>query len=415
VETRWTTRCCSALALTLASATVIAGQGAPFSPIQIPPKASSASPAPMSPFPAEVRWTLALKNALVTAPAYQGSAGYFPIQGDRIAAYDLNAGTLLWIASARPTLAPAVGGELLFFEEAGGLVALHVADGSLAWRVPLTERLAVPLVWDSGRLVAATHGAVLAFDADDGTLQWRRDLGAKPHRAPSLAGDAVYLSAADGRVIALRADNGEIRWERRLREVANDILVADEQLFVGSNDNYLYCLNVRDGRIEWRSPQTGADVVSRPAVDERRVYFVSFDNVLRALNRSHGVQQWKKGLTFRPTRSPLIALDTILVAGIDGPILAFFRKDGASGGQMPTGADQIAAEPHVFESPFTLGPMIVVVTRNLKAGATVTAVSLAIDPPFTTGLMAPLPGATPVDVPIVRIPGDQSALPPIPQ
>ena len=53
----------------------------------------------------------------------------------------------------------------------------------------------------------------------------------------------MYVPLADGRVLALRADNGEILWERRLPEAPNDILVSDQQLFVGSNDNYLYCLN----------------------------------------------------------------------------------------------------------------------------------------------------------------------------
>ena len=105
------------------------------------------------------------------------------------------------------------------------------------------------------------------------------------------------------------------------------------------------------------------------------VYFVSLDNVLRALNRSNGVQQWKKGLTFRPAWSPIIGADTVMVTGIQGPLLAFYRKDGAPGGELVTGMDEIAAPPYAFESARALGPMIVVVTRNLKAGATVKAVS----------------------------------------
>jgi outer membrane protein assembly factor BamB len=67
---------------------------------------------------------------------------------------------------------------------------------------------------------------------------------------------------------------------------------------VGSNDNYLHSLNSSDGMTRWRSPRTGADVVSRPTADDDHVYFVSLDNV-RAVNRGNGVQQWK-GLTFRP-------------------------------------------------------------------------------------------------------------------
>jgi fructose-1,6-bisphosphatase I len=37
------------------------------------------------------------------------------------------------------------------------------------------------------------------------------------------------------------------------------VLALDARLYVGSTDNFLYCLNSRDGRIEWRW-RTGADV-----------------------------------------------------------------------------------------------------------------------------------------------------------
>jgi outer membrane protein assembly factor BamB len=358
----------------------------------------------MSPYPADTRWTLPLNNALVAQPAYDGSDGYFPIQGDRVAAYDLHQGTRRWLVSTRPLSAPAVGGGFLFVDQTGGLSALHLKDGSVAWTVPLTEKLVVPLVWGDDRLVAATATAILSFRGEDGTLQWRRELSAKPNRTPSLSGDAVYVPMADGRVVALRADNGEVRWERRLPAAPNDILVSDPQLFVGSNDNYLYCLNTSDGLTRWRSSRTGADVVSRPTVDDDHVYFVSLDNVLRVLNRRNGVQQWKKGLTFRPAWSPIVAVDTVMVTGLQGPLLAFYRKDGAPGGEMATGADEIAAPPYPFESAQTLGPMVVVVTRNLKAGVTVRAVSHRIEPPEVP--MGVLPGLVPAPVAPPVTPGD---------
>jgi hypothetical protein len=134
------------------------------------------------------------------------------------------------------------------------------------------------------------------------------------------------------------------------------------------------------------------------------VYFVSLDNVLRALNRSNGVQQWKKGLTFRPAWSPIIGADTVMVTGDQGPLLAFYRKDGAAGGQLATGVDPIVAPPYAFESPQALGPMIVVVTRNLKAGATVRAVSHSLEPaPVPLGV---LPGVVPAPAAPLDVPGD---------
>ena len=76
-----------------------------------------------------------------------------------------------------------------------------------------------------------------------------------------------------------------------------------------------YALDAADGRVHWRW-RTGADVVGVPVVDERNIYFVSLDNVLRALSRRTGVQQWARLLPLRPTRGPLKVDPTIIVSGV---------------------------------------------------------------------------------------------------
>jgi outer membrane protein assembly factor BamB len=347
-----------------------------------------------SPFPAQLHWTLELNNPLA-APglvAYGGSAGYFPIAGDRIAAFDLSSGAQQWMVPALPRSAPAFADGRLFIEEAGGLAALEAKDGSVAWRIPLPDRLAAPLVSDRGRLVAATAAAVLAFRAADGSPLWRRDIGSSPHGVPALGGDRIFVPVKDGRVIAFQADTGEMLWERRLGAAANDILASQDRLFVGSDDNYLYCLNAGNGEKVWRA-RTGADVVSRPTVDDRRVYFVSLDNVLRALNRRNGVQQWKRSLPFRPAWPPINVFDAVVVAGLMGPLRAFYLKDGTPAGDMSTGPDLLAGPLHAFESPAAVGPMLVAVTHNVAGDAKVTAVSRAFEPPVAP-VVPPLPGAT---------------------
>ena len=147
---------------------------------------------------------------------------------------------------------------------------------------------------------------MLALHTADGSPAWKRDIAGPVHDAIVADGDRVYLPTSDGRVLALRLDTGEPAWERRLRAAAHGLLLAGDRLFLGAVDNFFYCLDTRDGRIEWRW-RTGADVLSRPIVDRSRVYFVSFDNVVRALNQRNGVQQWKRGLTFRPAYAPIKA------------------------------------------------------------------------------------------------------------
>ena len=81
-----------------------------------------------------------------------------------------------------------------------------------------------------------------------------------------------------------------------------------------------------------------------------------------------------------------------------------YRKDGAAGGELATGADLIAAPPYAFESAGALGPIIVVVTRNLKAGATVKAVSRRIEPQAVP--LGVLPGLVPAPPGSLAQPGE---------
>ena len=166
--------------------------------------------------------------------------------------------------------------------------------GEVAWRLPFSEELAIPLVWDNGWLIVAdASGNVLAFRATDGTLIWRAPLGVRVHAPPALAADRVYVPLEDGRVVALDVTSGAQQWARRLGGAANEMLALDDRVYVGSDDNFFYCLLARDGEIAWRW-RTGGDVVGVPVIDEHRVYFVSRDNVLRALDRHSGAQRWKR-------------------------------------------------------------------------------------------------------------------------
>lgn len=363
-------------------------------------KSSGKSAAPFSPFPAQTHWKLAFDKSLGVPPAYDGERGYFSIEGDQLAAYDLNSGMPRWLVSARPASWPVVAGGLLFLDQTDALVALRTTDGTAAWQTPLASKLTVPLSAGNGRLLGISGTSVFAYGAEDGSLAWRRDVPAPANAAPTIVGDRVYVPTAD-RIVALRAGDGAPVWERRLGGATHGILAANQRLFVGSSDNFLYCLNARDGQIEWRW-RTGADVVSLPMADETRVYFVSLDNVIRALNQRNGVQQWKRALPFRPAWGPVKAADTLLLTGIDGPPRAFTLKEGTPAGELVTepGAE-IAASLHVFDSPGRFGPTIVAVTRQLASGATVIAASRSIDPPVLTTLM-PLPGYVPMTPAAVR-------------
>jgi hypothetical protein len=339
-------------------------------------------------FPLSVVWTLPLGNALTAAPAYDATRAYFAIEGDRIVAYSMPEGTRLWIADIATTMDPVAGDDLLFVVTASAVTALRGVDGTVAWSSPLEEKLTQAPVWDNGWLVAATDaGEVLAVRARDGELIWRRTIGERAHAAPVLGADRVYIPVADRRVVALQVTTGAPLWERRLGGVPGELLALDDRLYFGADDHYFYSLDAADGRPRWRW-RVGVDAVGRPIADDRAVYFTALDNVVRSLNQGSGSQRWKRALPLRPAWGPLEAGDTVLITGVAPVVRGVSAKDGKPAGELPA-LGEIAAPLHLAIVPRQPLPMVIVVTRDIAKGATVTALLRSFEPAIAP--VAPLP------------------------
>jgi outer membrane protein assembly factor BamB len=356
-------------------------------------------------FPVTPAWNQPLDKVVTAPPAFAGHLAFFPVEGAQVAAFDVERGVPAWTAPGAPTSTPAIGDGLLFFAEPERITALRQDTGEVAWRLAFSEELAIPLVWDNGWLIVAdASGNVLAFRATDGTLIWRAPLGVRVHAPPALAADRVYVPLEDGRVVALDVTSGAQQWARRLGGAANEMLALDDRVYVGSDDNFFYCLLARDGEIAWRW-RTGGDVVGVPVIDEHRVYFVSRDNVLRALDRHSGAQRWKRALPGRPTRGPVGAADLLLVTGLAPKLSAFAMKDGSPAGEV-TAPGELAAIPYVTESRGL--PQLVLVSRDVAKGTRIIAVRRTVEPPMNT----PLPTLpNPFTVAKPGSPGDPFAKP----
>jgi hypothetical protein len=131
-------------------------------------------------------------------------------------------------------------------------------------------------------------------------------------------------------------------------------------------------------------------VVGRPVVDNRLVYFVSFDNVLRALDKNTGNQRWKRALPIRPTRGLVVMGETLIASGVSPSATVFAMKDGAPLGSLG-GPGELATAPHVVTGEGL--PIVLLVSRDLTKGTILRAVTRAIEPQVLP--MTPLPNPTP--------------------
>jgi outer membrane protein assembly factor BamB len=344
---------------------------------------------PASNLPSETRWTLSLESTLAAPPRFAGALGFFSLDGDRLVAYELSLGTRLWIASARSLQRPAIGDGLIYLDGGTRIAALRQTDGVEVWQAPVEDALAAPLTWDNGWLIAVTtSGRVLAYRASDGGVIWQRSFDVAAAAQAALAADRVYLPLVDGRLIALHVASGDIVWELRIGGVPQEILALDDRLYVGSGGEafYFYCVT-SGGRVDWRWPLGGA-TVGVPALDARRLYLASKDNVLRAIDRRNGALRWTRAMPLRPTSGPVLLRDILLLAGVAPTLRAYATDNGDPVGEVRAAGD-LVAPPHLVPDP--VRPSLILVTGDLAGGAQVRALSRRVEPPPVP--IKPLPDA----------------------
>ena len=191
-------------------------------------------------------------------------------------------------------------------------------DGKLLWRqdtpfagVETTHETnpycAASPVTD-GRRVFAWHGSagVVAYEAADGKLLWRRDLGPFRHiwgnaSSPVLHGDKLILQLGPGpetRMVALEAGTGKTLWENDLPEAKGK---APDH-WMGS----------------WSTP------VLQRADNGTTTLILSLPGHVAGFDPETGKERWRcKGLGDLVYTSPLIAEGVIVsMSGYQGPAMA---------------------------------------------------------------------------------------------
>jgi outer membrane protein assembly factor BamB len=325
------------------------------------PSVSQTAPSSLEP-----NWSQRLASPAAFSFAADSNRLYVPLQEGSLLSLNLRDGGPGWTVSAPATGQPAAGEELVFLPTSAGLEARSSADGTVRWRTTLDSTLQVPLVWDTGWLIAATdRGEVLGLRGADGQVLWRRTLKGLPRVPPVFGGSHLYVALEDGNLVALAVQTGEVEWTRRPGGPASGIVSVDDQLFLGSADNRLFSLASRNGSVAWRR-RIGGNPVGAPALDAERVYFVSLDNEVRALDRRNGSLRWQHPLPLRPSAGPFLIGGMLLVPGVAAEFMVFHPVGGTPAGvssvESQTGERLYPAfPPRVVDSP---RPMLVVLTRD---------------------------------------------------
>jgi outer membrane protein assembly factor BamB len=172
--------------------------------------------------------------------------------------------------------------------------------------------------------------------------------------SPAVADGEVFIGSYDHRVYCLNAWTGAYIWSYETgSSVFSSPAVANGKVYVGSNDNKVYCLNASTGAHIWNYT-TGAGVVSSPAVAGGVVYVGSRDYNVYALNASTGARIWTYATSYMVESSPAVADGKVYVGSGNGRVYALDAATGTLAWSYATGG-AVASSPAVADGKVFIG------------------------------------------------------------
>ena len=255
-------------------------------------------------------------------------------------------------ARVRLTAAPVVGGGRIYvIDTAANLRAFDAASGRLIWQSHVGDpksgnegsRFGGGASFDNGRVYATNGlGDAAAFDAATGRQIWRVRPGGPLRGSPTIANDNVYVVSQDNQLVALNPADGKTRWQQAGSTEQAGVLgaaspaAAQGTVVAGFSSGELTAFRYENGRPLWQDVLTRtsistmvgtlSDIDANPVIDNGRVFAIGEGGRMVALELNTGQRVWEINISGIST--PWVAGEWIFVVTDDARLLAIARSNG---------------------------------------------------------------------------------------
>jgi outer membrane protein assembly factor BamB len=309
---------------------------------------------------------------------------------------------------SRLTAPPIVAGGLVYVLDAEAHVyAFDAATGREAWDVSLVPEnigrasagwlgfiggsgntakgFGGGLAFNNGKLYAATGFAtVTAMDAKTGNKIWSVNTVVPIHSAPVVADNRVYIITQENQTLALDVNDGRTLWDHRGTVESAGIMssasvgVVGDTVVVPYSSGELFALRAQNGTPAWNDTLTRTgnvtaltvinDIAGRPVIDRNMVFAVSHSGTFAAINLRSGSRAWTRSIP--GIQTPLVAGEFVFTVSTEGQVVCMSRNDGRIRWVTQLEAFGDAAsklDPIVWTGPLMVSNFLVLVGSNGKA------------------------------------------------
>jgi outer membrane protein assembly factor BamB len=253
--------------------------------------------------------------------------------------------------TARLAAAPIVaGGRVYTIDTLGSVRAFDARTGSQVWASQTPDERGNErslygggIAYDKGRIYATNGlGFVAALDERNGGIVWKVRPGGPLRGAPTVANDSVYVISQDNQIYSLKEADGSTQWSQSASlEVAGVFgsaspAVGQGTVVAGFSSGELNAYRYENGRMVWQdalqrtsirtSVSSLSDIDADPVIDNGQVFAVGQGGRMVALDLITGQRQWE--LNIAGISTPWVAGDWLFVATDDAKLICVYRQNG---------------------------------------------------------------------------------------
>ncbi|MBL6959037.1 MAG: PQQ-like beta-propeller repeat protein [Rhodospirillales bacterium] len=282
-------------------------------------------------------------------------------------------------------------GKVFVMDAETNVSAFNAENGSQLWTRELTPdeeddgHISGGIAYEQGRVFATTGFAqVVALDAESGKVIWRKSIGGPMRAAPTVRAGRVFVVTVDNRLFALSAADGSTLWSHRgIAELASILgggspAVDGGVVVVPFSSGELVALKVENGRVLWNHSLSAArrtDVVStlshirgRPVIDRGLVFAMSHGGLLVSIDLRSGRRLWDK--VIGGLESPWVAGDYLFLLTNDAELVALSRKNGGAHWVTPLPRyedEEDKEDPIIWTGPILVSDRLIIAGSNSEA------------------------------------------------
>ncbi|MBN2601183.1 MAG: PQQ-binding-like beta-propeller repeat protein, partial [Candidatus Marinimicrobia bacterium] len=195
---------------------------------------------------------------------------------------------------------PAYDENNVYFGTIGGLIyALSLENGNELWPPIQTGKtiFSSPYVYDGILYIGSSNGLLYAISTDSGNVLWTYDAG-KAILNAITGQDSIIYFAANNTMIAINLKTAEMIWSYSTDgTIECRPAIQDDRIIFGSWDTRLYCLNRFSGALNWRWYEQSsfyyAPAACWPVTTATRVFIADPARYLTAIDINTGTTVWK--------------------------------------------------------------------------------------------------------------------------